>query len=90
MIANKIKVPQASLLYKYNEKYDILDVYIDKIVPVISDEIYTGVYDYFDENTEELVGISIMDYTTRNKEFLKNILPFDINFNYIQSNIMKA
>lgn len=88
MIANKVKIPFESMTYIYNNKYDILDVYIGKVVPVVSEEIYYGVYNHFDRRTDELVGISIMDYTKRNKKFLESILPFSIDFNYIQSNVI--
>lgn len=88
MIAEKVKVPQECLTFKYNKQYDILEVFIKDVVPAISDEIYYGIYDFYDRKTDELIGFSIMDYTKRDKKYLKKLLPFNLNFDYIDNNII--
>lgn len=84
----KVRVPRKALVYDYDRKYDILNIFIDKPDPAVSEEIYYGVYLFIDELTDTIVGASIMDYSKRNKEFIKKILPFDIDFNYIDSKII--
>lgn len=81
MIVNKIRIPQDSLIYEYDKENDILDIFIENKGPAVSDELYYGVYSYIDPITETIIGVSIMNYTERNKEYLRDILPFDINFN---------
>lgn len=62
------------LIYKYDSRNDILDVYTDKVRPVYADEIYYGIYEYVDQATEEFVGLSIMNYTTWKKDELNKFL----------------
>lgn len=87
MIAQKIKVPCEHLIYKYNNKYDVLDVFIGKIQKSISDELMQGVYEHYDIYTDELVGISIENYRSIDKSELNKVLPFNLNYNYINNKI---
>lgn len=87
MIGTKVKVPQNALVLKYSKDYDILDVFIEKVVPSFSDEVSYGIYEYFDTKTEQLVGVSIMDYTKRDKDSLRAVLPFDIDFDYVDKKV---
>jgi hypothetical protein len=87
MIAKKTRVPNSSLCFKYNKEFDILDVFIQKVTPSISEENYYGIYTYFDVNTDEIVGVSIERYKTRDKKFIKAYLPFILDFDYIDRNI---
>lgn len=80
MIATKIKIPQENLIYNYDEYEDILDVYTCIPEPVISDEISSGIYCYYSRKTDELIGVSIMNYTLRDRKHINDILPFNISF----------
>jgi hypothetical protein len=88
MIVSKTKVPNSSLKYIYNKEYDVLDIFIEEISPAFADENYYGVYTYYDRKTDEIIGASIMNYKKRNKEFIKKYLPFNVDFNYIDRNIV--
>ncbi|NRT39460.1 hypothetical protein [Clostridium beijerinckii] len=66
-----------------------MDIYIVNNKPMISDEILNGVYEHFDRDTDELVGISIENYKNRNECELYNVLPFKLDFDYIENNIIK-
>ena len=87
MIARKIKVPSENLIYKYNKDSDILDVYLCKCTSSISEEIIEGVYEHFDRKTDELLGISIEGYNSRNRKELDMIIPFTLNYKYIDNNV---
>lgn len=88
MIENKTRVPTDSLKYIYNKEYDILDVFIERVSPSFAEENYYGIYTYYDRKTGEVIGFSIMDYKKRDKEFIKECLPFNIDFKYIDENII--
>lgn len=87
MIVTKVKVPQSLLVYKYDSEYDILDVFIEKIVPSVSDEIDDGIYSHYDRKTNQFVGISIMDYTTKDTSRLYDLIPLDIDFKDINKKL---
>lgn len=83
MIETKVKVPQKSLIYKYDKDFDVLDIFIEKVVPSFSEELYNGIYTYFDMKTEDIVGVSIMNYKDRDRKVVQGFLPFYLNFDYI-------
>lgn len=88
MICTKVRIPKEALAYDYDRKYDILNVFIDKPDPATSEEIYYGVYIFIDELADTIIGASILDYSKRDKEFLKKILPFEVDFDYVDSKII--
>ena len=88
MIAQQLQIQSDKLIYRYSKKFDILDVYFIDKVKAISDEISDGVYEHFDIETDNFVGVSIEDYKKRNKEYLQNILPIKLSFEYIEKNII--
>lgn len=88
MIALKIKIDSERLIYKYDKEYDILDIYLGNTTVSFSDEIDVGVYEYYDRDTDELLGVGIEDYKSRDKDNLNKILPFRLNFEYILKNVI--
>lgn len=88
MTVQKVRVPRSSLIYRYDKEFDILDVFIEKIQPTTSDEIYYGIYNYYNRDSDEIIGLSIMDYKKRNKKYIKSLLPFELNFDYINEKII--
>ena len=88
MIVDKVKIPSKSLRFMYNKEFDILDIFIDNIVSSFSEENYYGVYVRYDYITNEIVGLSINDYTKRNRDFIQKYLPFNLDFNYIDKNVV--
>lgn len=87
MFQHKIKKPK--IIYDYDQEYDILNVYIQKCRPCFSDEIVQGIYEHFDITNDELIGVSIENYTKRDKRNLKKLLPIELDYNYLD-NIMKC
>jgi hypothetical protein len=87
-MVDKIRVPNSSLKYIYNKEFDILDVFIEKVSPSFSEENYYGIYTYYDRETEEIIGVSIVDYKKRDKEFIKKYLPFNLDFEYIDKHVV--
>lgn len=86
MIDAKIRIPQSSLIYNYDKNHDILDVFIEKFCPVFSEEIYSGIYILYDRTTDFISGVTIMDYTKRDKCYINNFLPFSIDFTEVDKN----
>lgn len=85
MIEMKIKIPQNLLQYSYNWEYDILDIFIEKGRPTFSEEIYYGLYILYDRVSNDVIGVSIMDYTKRDTQYIMQFLPFDIDFNIVNN-----
>lgn len=71
-----------NLNYFYDQKADIL--YISKGKPSkrdVSDEVDDGVIARFDAKSQEVRGLTILDFAKRGKKTSKTIkLPFDIAF----------
>lgn len=88
MIAHQIYIDSDKLIYKYSEKFDVLDVYFTDKVRAISDEISTGIYEHFDIETDDIVGVSIEDYKKQDKKYLQKILPINLSFEYIDKNVI--
>ena len=84
---NPIAVPQEKMIYKYSKSSDILDVYLEIGKPMISEEISDGVYEHFDLITDNILGISIENYRHQDKNKLHQILPFVLDFKYIDNKI---
>lgn len=79
------KKNKPKIIYDYNKEYDILNAYIEKCRPCFSDEIAQGIYEHFDMMNDELIGISIENYTKRDKKVLRKVLPFKIDYKYIDN-----
>ena len=87
MILNPIAVPQEKMIYRYTKSSDILDIYLEVGKPMVSEEISEGVYEHFDLVTDNILGVSIENYKQQDKDKLHRILPFWIDFKYIDSKI---
>lgn len=88
MIAHQLHIQSDKLIYRYSKKFDILDIYFVDKVRAISDEISEGIYEHFDIETDDIVGVSIEDYKKQDKNYLQNILPINLSFEYIEKNII--
>lgn len=73
--------------YIYNKEFDILDIFFKKVAPSYSQEIAPGIYGYFTRDTDELIGYSIMDYSSRDKNQLNTQLPVQINFDDVDKKL---
>ncbi|MGL4665962.1 MAG: DUF2283 domain-containing protein [Clostridium butyricum] len=87
MMSSPIAVPQEKMIYRYSKNSDILDVYLEIGKRMISEEISDGVYEHFDLVTDSILGISIENYRNQDKNKLHRILPFVLDFRYIDSKI---
>lgn len=87
MSDNTIKVFNGVFKYIYNQEFDILDVFIEKVIPSYSEEISDGVYVYRNRGTNDIVGFSIMDYSKRDKNAINKHLPIQLDFEYIDSHL---
>ncbi|SDG61793.1 hypothetical protein SAMN04244560_02649 [Thermoanaerobacter thermohydrosulfuricus] len=88
MLDNTIKVFDGVFKYIYNQEFDILDVFIKKVEPSYSEEIYDGVYVYRNRGTNDIIGFSIMDYSKRDKNVINKHLPIQLDFEYINSHLI--
>lgn len=82
-----IMIPKEKMVYRYS--HDILDVYLEVGKPMVSEEITNGIYEHFDLVTDNLLGVSIENYKHQDKDKLHRILPFWIDFDYVDNEIIK-
>lgn len=71
---------QNEIRHHYNPNSDTLNLYIGRASSFYSDEAINGVFIIRDEDTDDVIGVEIMDFSRRNKDRLKQLVP--IYFDY--------
>lgn len=66
----------------YDEEGDYLEIFIKKGAPNYGEDIASGITIFRDEKTDEIIGIGILNFRkkARNFEDLELNLPFEVNF----------
>lgn len=59
---------------KYDERHDILHVFLGSPINAFTDEEFPGIYVSRNDDTNDIVGLTIIDYTKK-KQLLKNYFP---------------
>lgn len=59
---------------KYDERHDILHVFLGSPINAFADEEFPGIYVSRNDDTNDIVGLTIIDYTKK-KQLLKNYFP---------------
>ncbi|WP_303997172.1 DUF2283 domain-containing protein [Megamonas hypermegale] len=59
---------------KYDERHDILHVFLGSPIDAFADEEFPGIYVSRNDDTNDIVGLTIIDYTKK-KQLLKNYFP---------------
>lgn len=70
--------------FKYDAHTDSLIIYFGTAPRFYSEEPSAGIYTIHDEETEDLIGIEILDYSVRHPKRLAEQFPF-IDFSVIDS-----
>lgn len=63
----------------YDQKYDILYIFISPPSIAYEEEIKPGVFLRKDDDTDEVIGATISGYKNMNKSTLDDIIPFEID-----------
>ena len=58
----------------YDERHDILHVFLGSPINAFADEEFPGIYVSRNDDTNDIVGLTIIDYTKK-KQLLKNYFP---------------
>ncbi len=68
--------------FYYDEKGDFLEIFIKKGVPNYGENINSGITIFKDEKTDEIIGIGILNFRKKARNFdeLDLNLPFEVNF----------
>ncbi len=66
----------------YDEEGDYLEIFIKKGAPNYGEDIASGITIFRDEQTDEIIGIGILNFRKKARNFdeLELNLPFEINF----------
>ena len=70
----------------YDEEGDYLEIFIESNRPNYGEDIASGITIFKDEETDEVIGIGILNFRKKAKN-LKEInlnLPFDVNFSALK------
>ena len=59
---------------KYDKRHDILHVLLGSPINAFADEEFPGIYVSRNDDTNDIVGLTIIDYTKK-KQLLKNYFP---------------
>lgn len=59
---------------KYDKRHDILHVFLGSPINAFADEEFPGIYVSRNDDTNDIVGLTIIDYTKK-KQLLKNYFP---------------
>ena len=71
---------KGKLRIHYDEEGDYLDMFVGEPRPNYGEELTEGITIFRDENTNEVVGVGIINFKKQSQN-LKNIeLPFDVDF----------
>ncbi len=70
----------------YDEEGDYLEIYIEGTSPTYGEEIGNDITLIKKESTDEVVGITVLNFKKRTKslEDIKLNLPFDVNFSALK------
>ena len=71
----------------YDEEGDYLEIFVKKGIPNYGEDIAPGVTIFKDEETDEIIGIGILNFRKKARNFdeLELNLPFDINFSALKA-----
>ena len=59
---------------KYDKRHDILHVFLGSPINAFADEEFPGIYVSRNDDTNDIVGLTIIDYTKK-KQLLKDYFP---------------
>lgn len=82
-----VNQPLNNINYNYDRDHDVLYLYIGKQSLSYADEPYPGIYIKYSDDTDKLTGAVIIDYKKRDINLLSNVLPIDIDFSNINTDI---
>lgn len=70
----------------YDEEGDYLTIFVGESRPNYGEDIAEGVTIFKDEQTNEIIGIGILDFRARTRKLdeIQLKLPFSINFSLIK------
>ena len=70
----------------YDEEGDYLEILVKRGVPNYGEDVTSGVSVFKDEETEEVIGIGILNFRKKARNFdeLEINLPFEVNFSVLQ------
>lgn len=73
-----------NISYRYDPKFDTLNVYLGKAENFYSDEHETGIFFIRNEFDDSIIGVEILYFSKRDKERLNKDFQFNFNFNSVQ------
>ena len=71
----------------YDEEGDYLEIFIESNRPNYGEEVASGITIFKDEETDEVIGIGILNFRKKTKSLreLNLNLPFNINFSALKA-----
>ena len=74
----------SSFTLHYDSEHDILDIFVGEPVAASSDETAPGILLRHTFDSDELVGVTIMEYSKKTKGFLRYHIPLAIDWKSVE------
>jgi len=69
----------SSINSKYDERHDVLHVFFGSLANAFSEEEFPGVYIYRNDDTDEVVGMTLMGYKERHRKIAQWLPQYEFN-----------
>lgn len=73
----------------YDMEHDVLYIFFGEPRVAYDDEVSPGIFIRKDDCTDEVIGAVILNYRRLNKNHLASVLPFKIDFERINQNLVQ-
>ena len=83
---DKLDKMQGEMRIYYDEEGDYLTIFVGDSRPNYGEDVSEGVTLFKDDETDEIIGLGVLDFKERTKA-LKDVelkLPFEVNFSSLQ------
>jgi len=68
---------------KYDAEHDVLYIFIGQPRYGYEDEVYPGIFLRKDEDSDEVIGVIIMDFTKKSKSIMRSQIPFVVDYDAV-------
>lgn len=76
--------------FTYDNRFDVLRVFFKPAKAFYAEEVSDGFYVQYDEETDEVVGLLIMDFKKRKQLELIKLSPVKVDFRKMKLSILKG
>ena|SRR5690606_3540150 len=76
-------VQKENIEINYDKEHDVLYIFLCQPRAAYEEEVAPGIFLRKDDDTDEVIGAIIMGYRDIDVDHLKNVIPFQVDFNQL-------